>query len=271
MMYIYVEHTHTHTHTHTHMECECAFVILHVSPRSHTIEYSQHQEEEEEHRANTGKGAATFIHSRKGTWGVMASASTANASLLEALAGCLDADAARRGHAEAFIRAAEQQAGYAVELANVALGTQCEIGARQLAAVLLKKLVNERWSALDLADSGANDSHMLATSTTSSASGNENGHSMPGFVVPDHDKQLLKQMLVHGLGDNELCIRVAIGVAIAAIAYRDWPEQWPELTGVLVDAVRTKRTPALGTWGHAAHTHAYRIFAREKKHRCVCI
>ena len=204
----------------------------------------------------------------------MASASPANASLLGALAGCLDADAARRGHAEAFIRAAEQQAGYAVELANVALGTQCEIGARQLAAVLLKKLVNERWSALDLADSGADASHMLATSMTSSASSNENGHSMTGFVVPDQDKRLLKQMLVHGLGDNEHCIRVAIGVAIAAIAYRDWPEQWPELTGILVDAVRTKRTPALGTWAcHTythTHTHAHIDFAREN-HRSVCV
>ena len=145
--------------------------------------------------------------------------------LLQALAGCLDADGERRRHAEAFVRQAEQQAGYAVALVSVALGKgRVDIGTRQLAAVLVKKLINERWSKLDLVEMEMGDS---------------------GFIVPDEDKVAVRRALVSGLGDEEHCIRVAVGVAIAAVAYRDWPEQWPELTGILVDAVKSRANSCL--------------------------
>ena len=89
---------------------------------------------------------------------------------------------------------------------------------QHLAAVLLKKLIISRWSNLDIIERNNNIDNN--NNDHNNDIGNDN------VLVSDEDKSVLKHMLPRGLSAPESCIRVSIGVAIAAIAYRDWPEQW---------------------------------------------
>ena len=89
-------------------------------------------------------------------------------------------------------------------------------GTRQLAAVVLKQYVKEHWQEGE-------------------------GRFCPP-QTSDPEKEAIRQLLPTGLGDPIAKIRTAVGVAIAAISTWDWPHHWPALTGILLGAIRERRS-----------------------------
>jgi hypothetical protein len=59
----------------------------------------------------------------------------------------------------------------------------------------------------------------------------------------DAEKSAIRELLPTGLADPVAKIRTAAGMAIATISSWDWPHHWPALTGVLLGALRERRSP----------------------------
>jgi hypothetical protein len=135
------------------------------------------------------------------------------------LADTLSPDANVRATASDAVEQLTSQPGFGAALVTIALTPQVtEESTRQLAAVILKKHVREKWSAHDRA-----------------------------FVAPEmsgEEKARIKTTLPAGLADGSSKIRTATAMAIAQVATNEWPGDWPELTTTLVDGIRAKRSRA---------------------------
>jgi hypothetical protein len=157
-------------------------------------------------------------------------------ALHQVLQAVSDVDESRRRAAEAALEAAASRPGFAPALAGIAVGQDGAPPAlRQLAAVVLKKLVRERW------DSSAK-------------------HWVGPPVVSDADKEAVRSTLIHGLGDVSSAVRTAVSMAIAAVIESsvDLDSSWPGLLEGLVAAVRARTSEHLGehVWQVPAASHA---------------
>lgn len=84
-----------------------------------------------------------------------------------------------------------------------------EFSLRQLAAVMLKKYVENHWSEED-ADLGTK------------------------LFTTDAAKKSIKNILPNGLYDPNSKIRTAVAYTISTIASHDWPHNWAELFDIIV-------------------------------------
>lgn len=134
--------------------------------------------------------------------------------LVQCLQGTLDATPAVRVSAETAIKQASNQVGFGPALVKIVLRFDVPYGLRQLGAVILKKYVKEHWQ--------------------------EGEKGFVGPLVAASDKEEIKRLLPEGLADGQGKIRTAVGMAIAAIARTDWPQDWPQLMDILVLAIKDR-------------------------------
>ena len=52
-------------------------------------------------------------------------------------------------------------------------------------------------------------------------------------------KSSIRKMLPLGLKDSHSKVRSSVAYAISAIAYWDWPDAWPDLFNILMEALRS--------------------------------
>ena len=140
--------------------------------------------------------------------------------LLQCLPASLHSDASVRSAAEAQLSDASKKPGFGVVLAKVTLAQEVAPGVRQLAAVLLKQHVKTHW--------------------------HEGGEKFEPPVVPDTEKQAIRDALLRCLSDPVPAIRTAVGMAVASIAMWDCPENWPNVLEFLVRAIKERKDPHLG-------------------------
>lgn len=146
---------------------------------------------------------------------------------MEGLVACLNSllspdPQARRGGENALAQGS-QQPGLGVALLEVSQNPSLPTGLRQLAAVILKKHLKEHWTF----ESGA-------------------------FREPpigEEEKAALRARLPRGLADPERKLRTAAGMAVAAVARWDCPQDWPELMPGLLSVVAQKPSPEHGEGG----------------------
>ena len=50
-------------------------------------------------------------------------------------------------------------------------------------------------------------------------------------------KAAIRQIIPLGLKESISKVRSSVAYAVSAIAHWDWPEEWPELFGILMDAL----------------------------------
>ncbi|GAQ87921.1 Putative importin 9 [Klebsormidium nitens] len=137
-----------------------------------------------------------------------------HAWLLQCLQGTLDANPAVRVSAETALKQAADQAGFGPALVKIVLSFEVPYGLRQLGAVVVKKYVKEHWQ--------------------------DGEKGFVGPVVSDSDKADVRRLLPDGLADAKGKIRTAVGMAVAAIARMDWPQEWPQLMDVLVTGIKDR-------------------------------
>lgn len=58
-------------------------------------------------------------------------------------------------------------------------------------------------------------------------------------------KAAIRQIVPHGLKESISKVRSSVAYAVSAIAYWDWPEEWPELFGILMDALTSGNANAV--------------------------
>ncbi|KAJ7556791.1 hypothetical protein O6H91_05G098700 [Diphasiastrum complanatum] len=130
--------------------------------------------------------------------------------LLQCLSGTLDANQEIRIAAENALKQASIEQGYGVELARVIVNKELPVGFRQLAGVLLKQYVKQHW---------------------------QEGENYTPPTVPFVDKAAIRSLLLSALDDPCGKVRTAVGMAVASIAAWDWPEEWPDLLGYLLESI----------------------------------
>lgn len=67
--------------------------------------------------------------------------------------------------------------------------------------------------------------------------------------VSVEDRTAIRGLLTQGLSDASSKIRTAAGMSIAKVAASDWPENWPNLLDILIDAIKERKDPNLGEDG----------------------
>lgn len=65
-------------------------------------------------------------------------------------------------------------------------------------------------------------------------------------IIEDHEKATVRAALPAGLSDPSSKLRTAVGLAVAAIAKWDCPEEWPDLLDNLLRAINQHDNPHLG-------------------------
>ena len=153
----------------------------------------------------------------------------------QALVKCLSShDATTRTSAEDFLATCQHHHGYAPLL--VAIGTNnssavagagaaqasVDVGTRQLALVLLKRLVKTLWCP---------------------AAGTDDTTPTQQQQISDADKQAVRAAILPGLADAAPKLRTATAMAITAVAKFDFPEHWPALMPALVSLLQGNGVP----------------------------
>jgi hypothetical protein len=162
-----------------------------------------------------------------------------DAQIVDLLHACLSADPATRAVGEKGLEAGALQPGFGLLLTRVSTAPELHTGTKQLAAVVLKKFV--RVSAVQ----GRHDCLRGSQGASQEHWAEGEKHFSPP-QVSDDEKAAMRDMLPRGLADGESKIRTATSMAVAAVAAFDWPEAWPALTGVLVSAIRERRSHESG-------------------------
>jgi hypothetical protein len=108
-----------------------------------------------------------------------------------------------------------QQADFAALVLEIALNASVAEAQRQLAALLLKKHIDAKW--------------------TSESEKFQGPHEVP-MEVKVHVKTMLLEHALHVASPK---IRTALALAIAHIAQFDWPEAWPGLFERLVSCLKS--------------------------------
>ncbi|KAL1807817.1 hypothetical protein ACET3Z_024807 [Daucus carota] len=131
--------------------------------------------------------------------------------LLNCLNATLDTNQQVRSFAETSLNQASVQPGFGSALCRIAGNRELPLGARQLAAVLLKQFVKKHWQ--------------------------ENEENFEHPVVSIQEKETIRSLLLLSLDDNHKKICTAISMAVASVAHYDWPEDWPDLLPFLLKLI----------------------------------
>ncbi|ESO88896.1 hypothetical protein LOTGIDRAFT_219052 [Lottia gigantea] len=131
--------------------------------------------------------------------------------LLESLSAILSPDHNTRTEGENQIKALEVTEEFGVHLAELTVDSEGPLAIRQLASVLLKQYVEAHWSR---------HSDKFRPPETGSMA-----------------KQRIRELLPPGLCESVSKVRTSIAYAISAIAHWDWPETWPDLFQIMMQAL----------------------------------
>ncbi|CAI9717889.1 importin-9-like isoform X1 [Octopus vulgaris] len=138
-----------------------------------------------------------------------------NKSLKEALIDSLTAILSPlhdvRVNGEEQIKALEVTEEFGVYLAELTVDPNGALAIRQLASVLLKQYVEAHWSS--------QSSKFHAPETSEKA------------------KAAIREILPAGLKESISKVRTSVAYAVSAITHWDWPETWPELFSLLMEAL----------------------------------
>lgn len=132
-------------------------------------------------------------------------------ALFESLTAILSPQHDVRVNGEEQIKALEVTEEFGVYLAELTVDPNEALAIRQLASVLLKQYVEAHWS---------NQSSRFRAPETS-----------------EKAKCAIRDILPAGLKESISKVRTSVAYAVSAIAHWDWPETWPELFSLLMDAL----------------------------------
>ncbi|OQR79887.1 importin-9-like [Tropilaelaps mercedesae] len=152
-----------------------------------------------------GGGTAVEMHQRQ--------------ALVETLCQLQSADSTIRIQAEGKAKALEVTDAFAVHLCEIILDPSSDFASRQLGSLLLKQYVDFHWSK-------------------------ESDKFTPP-ECPAETKERVRQMLPLGLKEAHNKLRGSIAYAISTIAHFDWPEQWGQLFGILMQALKSNEVHAI--------------------------
>ncbi|XP_005100562.2 importin-9 isoform X2 [Aplysia californica] len=139
--------------------------------------------------------------------------------IFDSLQAILSPDLLTRSGGEEQIKALEVTEEFGVYLAEITVDVQGPLAIRQLASVLLKQYVQCHWSK-----------------------------QSDKFISPeatDAAKAHIRQLLPQGLSESISKVRSSIAYAISAIAHWDWPELWPDLFPLLMQALTSGQPNAV--------------------------
>ncbi|XP_041347809.1 importin-9-like [Gigantopelta aegis] len=139
--------------------------------------------------------------------------------LLESLTAILSPEHAIRTAGENQIKVLEVTEEFGVHLAEITIDTCGLLAVRQLASVLLKQYVEAHWS--------------------------QHSDKFRSPETIDAAKQHIRELLPQGLYESVSKVRTSIAYAMSAIAHWDWPEVWPDLFDILMQALTSGNTNAV--------------------------
>ncbi|KAK3762793.1 hypothetical protein RRG08_040490 [Elysia crispata] len=140
-------------------------------------------------------------------------------TIYESLTAILSPDLLVRSGGEDQIKALEVTEEFGVYLAEITVDPQGPLAIRQLASVLLKQYVHCHWS--------------------------QHSDKFDPPETTDVAKNHIRQLLPQGLSESISKVRSSVAYAISAIAHWDWPEAWPELFPLLMQAVTSNQPNAV--------------------------
>lgn len=135
------------------------------------------------------------------------------------LEGSLSAAGDARGRSEAQLTALLRSPGFARQLCEF-LFSPAVAPQRQLACLLLKKIVASSWAAAEAGETASQDA----------------------YLVPEAEKAQVRLALVAGLQQRlelfpDSKLQTALCLLLAAVFERDWPDQWPDVLPAVLDMV----------------------------------
>lgn len=133
-------------------------------------------------------------------------------ALLESISGLMSVEVGQRKAAEEQIKALEVTDEYGVYLCELTLDRSGLLALRQLSALLLKQYIDAHWS--------------------------QEAEKFREPEVPPAAKAALRQMLPVGLSESISKVRNSVAYSLAAIAHWDWPDHWPQLFDILMQALK---------------------------------
>jgi len=133
-------------------------------------------------------------------------------ALLETVQGLMSPNQVHRAQAEEQVKALEVTDDFGVLLVQMTLDNNCTLAIRQLAAVLLRQYINCHWS--------------------------QDAEKFRAPEVTPNAKALIRQMLPMGLKESISKVRNTVAFSLASIASWDWPDQWPQLFDILMQAIK---------------------------------
>ena len=131
---------------------------------------------------------------------------------LDTLCGLLSPDQGTRHQAEEQVKALEVTDEFGVCLCELVLEGGQQLAVRQLAAVMLKQYIDVHWSS---------ESEKFRPPET-----------------PGGAKVAIRNMLPLGLKESISKVRNTVAFSLAGIAHWDWPDAWPQLFDILMEAIR---------------------------------
>ncbi|XP_022238749.1 importin-9-like [Limulus polyphemus] len=136
---------------------------------------------------------------------------TLKEALFETLSGILSPAHDVRVSAEEQLKVLEVTDEFGLHLAELTIEPNGQLAIRQLASVLLKQYVEAHWSS---------QSEKFRPPETT-----------------EEVKAAIRQILPHGLREPISKVRSSVAYAISAVAHWDWPEAWPQLFDLLMEAL----------------------------------
>ena len=133
-------------------------------------------------------------------------------AILDTLCGLLSPAQATRQQAEEQVKALEVTDEFGVCLCELVLEDSQQLAVRQLAAVMLKQYIDVHWSS---------ESEKFRPPETAVSA-----------------KVAIRNMLPLGLKESISKVRNTVAFSLAGIAHWDWPDSWPQLFDILMEAIR---------------------------------
>ncbi|XP_071133365.1 importin-9-like [Mytilus edulis] len=132
-------------------------------------------------------------------------------ALVESLGSVLSPDHDLRVSGEEQVKALEVTEEFGVHLAELTVDPHGPMAIRQLASVLLKQYVEAHWC--------------------------QHAEKFRSPEAIESAKVQIRRILPLGLKESISKVRTSCAYAISAIAHWDWPEAWPELFQILMEAL----------------------------------
>uniref|UniRef100_A0A1I8A6K9 Importin N-terminal domain-containing protein n=1 Tax=Steinernema glaseri TaxID=37863 RepID=A0A1I8A6K9_9BILA len=120
--------------------------------------------------------------------------------------------------AAVFLNEASQMVGFSPMMVHFLMDEHLNPSVRQAAVLYLKNLISQNWT--------------------------QNDEDTPSFVLPEQDKQIIRQHIVDCIVASPEAIRVQLCTGVQHIMRADFPEQWPSVIDKVVSLLETTDGPS---------------------------